>query len=233
MLARLICLAALLLLSTAAFAQERGEMVPGPCVPKDWDELTSWREWMSHTPPPNARNWQQEAPRIGNKTAAWRYLDRLYLGLDGGKVATLTDCPLGDNLRLYLYERYDEAGGFHVVRTLYYEDHTYALIMRKTGLMFTVPAAPIWSPDRTRFAYGVCDLMNAKDDIAIMKVAGDGLQTESAGHMPCGMGNCALVWENASTLAATCTEAADQGGKRQVMRLVRHDDKWTATTGPR
>ena len=233
MLARLICLAALLFLPAAAIAQPKGETPPGPCLPKNWEEITSWREWLSHTPPENAKRWEGEAPRIGNKAEVWRYLDRLYLGLAGGKVVTLTDCPLGDNLRFFVYERYDEPGDFHVVGNLYYEDHSYALIMRKTGLMFTIPAVPVWSPDRTRFAYGVCDLMNAKDDIAIMKPSGNGLQTETAGHMPCGMGNCALTWENATTLAAVCTESADQGGKRQVMRLTWRDNKWTSATGPR
>src|SRR4051812_12194945 len=202
MFMRLLCLAVLLLLPRLALAEEIWKP-PGACVPKNWNDVETWREWNSQMRPANAENWAKEAPRLANNRDAWRWLDRLYVAVEGGKVATLVDCQFGDDLHFYIYDRYDEAGGFHIVRVYFYEDHLYALVMRSTGKIFAIPNLPIWSPDRTRFAYGICDQMNAKDDIAIMRVAAGGLSAEIAGHMPCGTGGCKLVWEGNTTLNAT------------------------------
>ncbi len=232
MLARLLCLAALVSFPRLALAQEPWTPA-GACALRNWNDVETWREWNSHTPPANSENWAKEAPRIIDNRDVWRWLDRLHIAVAGGRVVMLSDCAFGDDLHFYLYERYDEAGGFHVVRVYFYEDHLYALVMRKTGKVFAIPALPIWSPDRTRFAYGVCDQMNAKDDIAIVRVTADGLSTEIAGRMPCGMGDCKLVWEGNATLSATCEETEGQGGKRQVMRLNRRGDGWAATTANR
>ena len=234
MLARLFCFAVILLFPRLALAADpQAEAPPPACAPKDWKEVEEWREWVNRSPPGNAESWAKEARRIGNTREVWRWLDRLYLAADGGKVVTLADCSFGDNLRFYLYERYDSPGSFHVVRTTYYEDHEFALVMKKTGKLFKIPALPIWSPDKTRFAYGVCDQMNAKDDIAILRPAGDGLKAEVEGHMPCGMGECKVAWESATVLAATCPKAGDQGKEHKVMRYTRSGENWTATTSSR
>ncbi|MDP1752257.1 MAG: hypothetical protein Q8L22_22630 [Reyranella sp.] len=232
MVARLLCIAVLLLLPRFALAEEPWTP-PGACKVRNWNDVETWREWNSHTPPDSAENWAKEAPRIVNNRDVWRWLDRLYIAVTGGKVLTLSDCAFGDDLHFYLYEKYEEAGGFHVVRVHFYEDHLYALVMRTTGKVFAIPGVPTWSPDRTRFAYGVCDQMNAKDDIAIMRVTADGLGVEIADHMPCGLGECEIAWENAATLRATCRETAAQGDKRKVMRLARRGDTWAATTSDR
>lgn len=232
MFARLLCLLVLASLPVAALADEVWKP-PAACVPRTWNDVEAWREWNSHTPPANAENWAREAPRLADSREAWRWLDRLYLAAVGGKVVTLSDCPFGDDLHFYLYERYDEAGGFHVVRVYFYEDHLYALVMRNTGKIFAVPALPIWSPDRTQFAYGVCDQMNAKDDIAIMRMTTDGPSPEFADHMPCGLGGCKLMWEGNTMLVATCEETAEAGSKRQVMRLNRRGAGWTSSTSNR
>lgn len=232
MFARLLCLAVLLAFPVVALADEIWKPLPS-CTLRTWNDVETWREWNGHTPPANAENWAKEASRIANNRDVWRWLDRLYVAVAGGKVLTLSDCAFGDDLHFYLYERYDEAGGFHVVRVLFYEDHLYALVMRQTGRIFAIPALPIWSPDRTRFAYGICDQMNAKDDIAIMRVTADGLGTEIADHMPCGTGGCKLVWEGNTTFSATCQDTAEPGSKRQVMRLNRRGDGWSSTTSGR
>ncbi|MBI3195992.1 MAG: hypothetical protein HYZ40_00500 [Rhodospirillales bacterium] len=232
MIARLLCLVLLLLLPRIALAQESWKP-PGACALRNWNDVETWREWNSHTPPDNATRWAEEKSRYTNNRDVWRWLDRLYIAVAGGKVLTLSDCAFGDDLHFYLYERFDEAGSFHVVRVYFYEDHLYALVMRATGKVVAIPGLPIWSPDRTRFAYGVCDQMNAKDDVAIMRVTADGLSTETAGHMPCGLGDCKLIWEGNASLSATCQETAEQGSKRQVMRFTRRGDGWATTTSNR
>jgi hypothetical protein len=227
---RLPGLAGLLaLLSGIAYAQDMGRPPP-TCTPKNWNDVETWREWTNHTPIDNGANLAEERPRYAHNRDVWRHLDRLFIAVDGGRVVTLTDCPFTDSMYFYLYEGYDENGGFHVVRTAFYEDHVFALMMRKTGRLIEIPGRPVWSPDKARFAYGVCDLLNDKDDVAIMSVADGGLRTEIKGHMPCGLGSCRLIWENNDTLAAVCEEKTEQETKRNVLRLSRRGERWTTTS---
>jgi hypothetical protein len=232
MFVRLLCLAVLLSFPRLALAEEPWTPL-GACTLRNWNDVETWRDWNSHAPLTNAENWAKEAPRIVNDRDVWRWLDRLYIAVAGGKVVTLSDCAFGDDLHFYLNERYDEAGGFHVVRVYFYEDHLYALVMRSTGKVFAVPGLPIWSPDRTRFAYGVCDLMNAKEDVAIVSVVGDRPRAEMKGHLPCDLGDCKLVWEGNTTLAASCEDPQGQGNKRRVMRITRHGNGWASATSGR
>ena len=61
--------------------------------------------------------WPQEAQRFKNNgELVSRQRDRLRLVLDGGKSIELVDCPYGDDAYHFLYERYDQAGRFYVVR---------------------------------------------------------------------------------------------------------------------
>lgn len=238
MLARLICLLALpvlpVLLALPGIARAQEPWTPpAGCVAKDWAEVETFREWISHTSPNNDHEWVEERPRWLDRRDVWRWLDRLYLAVDGGKVVTLVDCPFTDNLYRYLYEKYDETGGFHIVSVRLYEDLFYALVMKKPGNIFMIPALPVWSPDRTRFAYGVCSVLNDQGDIAISRVSPEGLKTETEDIMPCGLGDCDLAWESVDTVAATCTKAGEQGNERRVMRLTRRGESWTATTSSR
>jgi hypothetical protein len=230
MLARLISVVVLLLLPNLAMADETGKLPP-TCAPKNWNEIETWRDWNSHTPPRNSENWAEERSRWANERGVWRYLDRLFLVVEGGKVVTLTDCPFTDEMYFYLYENYDDNGGFYVVRTVFYEDHLFALVMRKTGKLIDIPGRPIWSPDKARFAYGVCDLLNGKDNLAILRPSGDrtGVKVEIEANIPCGLGDCELAWESASTLTATCLKSGEQGNERKRVRYVRQGEKWVAT----
>ena len=231
MLVRLLCFA-VLLLSGSARAQEPWTP-PGACRAETWNDVEQWREWNSHTPPDNATRWAEEKPRYTNDRDVWRVLDRLYIAIDGGRVLTLSDCAFGDDLHFYLYERWDQAGEFHVVRTYFYEDHLYALVMRKTGKIYTVPGRPIWSPDRTRFAYSVCDLLNGKEEMAVLSMSGDRPKEEAKVELPCLLGGCKLVWEGNTMVSATCEDPQGSGGKRQVVRLTRKGDGWASTTSGR
>lgn len=227
MIGRLVVAAVTLFAFGGVLADERGEPPPPLCAPKTWNEVETWRDWASHTPPPDAKSWVEEKPRFANDRDVWRWLDRLYIAYEGGRVVTLADCPFTDSMYRYLYDRYDENGQFHIVRQIFYEDHFFALVMRKTGRLFTIPAPPVWSPDKTRFAYGVCDLLNGKDDLAILKPAGDGrLEREIETKIPCGLGDCRLNWESPSALTATCPKAGEQGNERKVLWLKLAGTKW-------
>lgn len=229
MFTRLAFLLLLVVVPGLALADEAGKTPPA-CVPKNWSEVEAWREWSSHTPPANAENWVEEKTRYANDPDVWRHLDRLFLAVEDGKVVTLTDCPFTDDMYVYLYETYDAVGGFHVVRTIFYEDHVYALVMRKTGKIIDIPGLPKWSPDRKRFAYGVCDVLNAKEEFAILRPEGDGLEVEFEAAIPCGLGDCELAWESPVALTATCLKAGEVGKERKRVRYTRQGDTWVAAT---
>jgi hypothetical protein len=222
-----IVVALVILVCGQALADERGELPPSLCAPKNWNEVETWRDWASHTPPPDAKGWAEERPRFAKSRDVWRWLDRLYIAYEGGQVVTLADCPFTDGMYRYLYERYDDNGEFHVVRQIFYEDHLFALVMRRTGRLYSIPAPPVWSPDKARFAYGACDLLNGKDDLAILKPDGDGrLKVEIETKIPCGLGDCRLAWQSPTALTATCPKSGDQGNERRVVRLTLSDGSW-------
>jgi hypothetical protein len=227
MIGRVFVFVLAMFISSAVRADDRGELPPPLCTPKDWNEVETWRDWASRTPPPDAASWAEERPRFANDRDVWRWLDRLYIAYEGGNVVTLADCPFTDTMHRYLYDRYDENGEFHIVRTILYEDHVFALLMRKTGRLYYVPALPVWSPDKTRFAYGACDLLNGKDDLAIMKPTGDGrLQAEIETKIPCGLGDCRIAWESPTALTATCPKSGEQGNERRSVRLTLSGGSW-------
>ena len=228
MIGRIVLVAVTLFAAGNALADERGDPPPALCAPKDWNEVEGWRDWASHTPP-DTKGWAEEKRRFANNRDVWRWLDRLYIAYEGGKVVTLADCPFTDSMYRFLYDRYDGNGEFHIVRQIFYEDHLFALVMRKTGRLYTIPAPPVWSPDKARFAYGACDLMNGKDDLAILKPVGNGqLEVEIETRIPCGLGGCQLAWESPIALAATCPKAGDQGNERRVVRLTLSGGSWRA-----
>lgn len=233
MSARLLCLGILLLLLPRfALAIDPWDP-PGACKLENWNDVEQWREWSSHTSPDNASRWAEERPRYANSRDVWRVLDRLYIAISGGKVLTLSDCAFGDGLHFYIYERYDEAGDFHVVNTYFYEDGLYALVMRKTGRIYAIPGKPVWSPGRARLAYAICDLLNAKQEMAVLSISDDQPKEEAKIDLPCTWGSCKLDWESADTVAATCTKDGEPGNERKVLRLSRPGGSWSATTSDR
>lgn len=229
MLTRLVCLFVLLLLPAVAHAELTGKPPPS-CEPRNWNEVEVWRDWSSHTPAANASKWAEERTHWVNNRDVWRFLDKLYIAYEGGNVVTLTDCPFTDTMYFYLYEGYQPDGGFHLVRAVYYEDHVFTLVMRKTGKLIDIPGRPVWSPDKARFAYGVCDLMNGKDDFAILRPTENGVKAEIEAKIPCGLGTCELDWESPSALIASCPRSGDKGDEIRHVRYTRHGENWIATT---
>lgn len=225
MLVRLLCLATLLL-PVSALAQAMGEEAK-VCNDVglsgfDYDEY-------------RAREWPQEAQRIkGDAPNVARQDNRLRLEIDGGKVVDLYDCLNGDGSYGYLYERYDGPGGFYVVGTPAYEDFYYTLVMKKTGKTFAIPALPVWSPDRSRFAYAVCNLLNARAQIAVMRMVGGQPKLQGEVPLPCiSLGDCRIVWESNTVVSADCHAHPGQASSRELVRLTRQGASWMATTSNR
>ncbi|MGH8431602.1 MAG: hypothetical protein ACREUF_14495 [Solimonas sp.] len=207
----LVVLFAIVAGSTAAEAQTAGE--PRACertgapLSQDYD-----RE--------NAKEWPQEAQRFkGNEQDVSRQGDRLRLALDGGKALELTDCPYGDRAYRYLYERYDEAGRFYVIRTQASEDFSYTLVKR-SGRSFTVHGAPVWASDKSRFLTVACSLLPPRGNLVIQAPSGDDLVTEAEIALPCETESCSARWDFQSWISVACTprDTGRRGTEFVVMR---------------
>src|SRR5262249_4587568 len=135
--------------------------------------------------------WPREAQRIKrNEQLVSRQQGRLRFTLDGGKTIDLVDCPFGEGAHWYLYERLDTAGRFYIVRKLAPEDLSYALVMVRSGQLFTVHGAPVWASDKSRFLTVACSLQPQRGSLAIRAPTDEGLATEAEVALPCESESC-------------------------------------------
>lgn len=174
----------------------------------------------------SAKEWPQEAQRFkGNEQDVSRQGDRLRLTLGGGKTVELADCPYGDRAFRYLYERYDEAGRFFVIRTQASEDFSYTLVKR-SGRLFTVHGAPVWASDKSRFLTVACSLLPPRGNLVIQAPSGDGLATETEIALPCETESCSARWDFQSWISVACTprDTGKRGTEFVVMRA--NDGTW-------
>ncbi len=206
---------AIVLLAVPAGAQMAGEEVKA-CVPNG-DPMDPEGEQKNLT-----RNWPQEAERYkGNDQNVSRRGDLLRLALEGGKTVELVDCPYGDTAYQYLYERYDDAGRFYVIRTPAHEDFSYTLVMKLTGRLFTVYSSPVWTSDKSRFLTVACTLLPTRGSLAIHKPSDDGLALEAEIELPCGMESCAARWDFQSWISVSCMPWSDTGKKGTEFVVLR------------
>ena len=158
--------------------------------------------------------WPREAQRLkSNEQWVSRQRDRLRLTLDGGKSLELVDCPYGDDAYHYLYERFDQAGHFHVVRKLASDDVSYALVMMTSGRIFTTYGAPIWASEKSRFLTIACSLQPPRGTLTIHAPAGEDLATEAEFELPCDNESCSARFDHQSWVSVTCAPR-DGGGKK-------------------
>ena len=173
----------------------------------------------------SAKDWQQEAQRYkSNEQMVSRQRDRLRLALDGGKTVELVDCPYGDSAYQYLYERYDQAGRFYVIRTPAHEDFSYTLVLMRTGRLFTVYGAPVWASDKSRFLTVACSLLPPRGSLVIQALAGEALATEAEIPLPCETESCSARWDHPSWVAVTCTPRDASGKKGTEFVVIRGND---------
>lgn len=170
----------------------------------------------------SAAEWPREAQRIkANEQLVSRRRDRLRLVLDGGRSVELVDCPYGDDARHYLYERYDQAGRFYVVRKLSPNDLSYLLVMMPTGRQFPVWGAPVWASEKTKFLTIGCSLEPSRGSVVIHAPAGEGLTTEAEFPLPCDAESCSARWDHQSWISVTCTPRGAGGKKGTEFVLMR------------
>ena len=201
------------LLAATAEAQTTGEAATA-CVPGGQPISPDYQR-------DSLAEWPLEAQRFkSHEHLVSRQRDRLRLALDGGKSIELVDCPYGEGAYRYLYERYDQAGRFYIVRKAAHEDFSYALVMMQTGRLFTVHGTPVWASDKSRFLTVACSLQPARGSLVIQAPAGDGLATEGEIALPCETESCSARWDFQSWVSVTCTprEAGKKGTEFVVIR---------------
>lgn len=201
------------LLAATAHAQTAGEEAKA-CLPGGQPMSPDYER-------DSLAEWPQEARRLkSNEQVVSRRRDHLRLALDGGKTVELVDCPYGAGAYRYLYERYDQAGRFHMVRTPAHDDFSYTLVMMRTGRLFTVHGAPVWASDKSRFLTVACSLQPPRGSLLIQAPAGDGLVREAEIALPCATESCSARWDFQSWISVTCAprEAGKKGMEFVVIR---------------
>jgi hypothetical protein len=78
----------------------------------------------------------------------------------------------------YTLESYFSDINYFLVRRSSYEDGDYTLINGKTGAQTTLWAAPVFSPNRQRFASMTIDEMNGYTSVYVYRIDSTGLQEE-------------------------------------------------------
>jgi len=178
-----------------------------------------------------ADQWPREADRAkGNRQNVSRDGERLRLKLEKGDPAELSDCPRGEGAHVFLYEDYDEAGRFYVVRRPAFRDFSYTLVMRANGRQYTVYGTPIWSPDKSRFVTIACSWLPPRGTLTIHAPASGGLATETEIPLRTCLDEtetCSARWDTPSWIAVTCvrTDGSSRKGSEFVV-LKGADGAW-------
>ena len=167
-----------------------------------------------------AAEWPREAQRLKNNAElVSRQHDRLRLALDGGRSVELVDCPYGDDGYHFLYERYDQAGRFYVVRKSARHDFSYLLVMMPAGKIYTTHGAPVWTSEKSKFLTIGCSLQPPRNTLIIHALAGEALTTEGEFELPCDAESCSARWDHQSWISVTCVprDGSSKKGKEFVL----------------
>ena len=169
-----------------------------------------------------SEQWPKEAVRFkGDANNVSRDGERLRLKLENGGTVELADCRHGITAHAYLYEQYDEAGRFYVVRRPAYRDFSYTLVMRATGKQYRTYGTPVWTSDKKRFLTIACSWIPPRGTLTIQAPAKGELATEAEVPLPTCLDEtetCAARWDNPSWIAVTCTRA--DGSSRRGSEFV-------------
>jgi hypothetical protein len=167
--------------------------------------------------------WPSEAERFkANGQNVSRQGERLRLKLENGETVELADCPYGDTAHVHLYEHFDEAGRFYVVRRPAFKDLAYTLVMKATGKQFRTYGTPIWTQDKSRFLTVACSSLPPRGVLTIHVPGGGGIATAAEIPLPTCLDQsetCAARWDNPSWIAVRCTriDGSDRRGSEFVV----------------
>jgi hypothetical protein len=170
----------------------------------------------------SAADWPMEAQRFkSGQQLASRDGRTLRLAVVSAKTVQLADCPFGDNGYRSLYERYDQAGAFHVVRRIARDDLSYRLVLMRNGAVATVYGLPIWASEKTRFLTTACSLEPPRGTLSIQAPAGETLATEAEFPLPCERESCSARWDHQTWISVACLPRGGDAKKGSEFVLIR------------
>jgi len=218
---RALALAIVLLAGTAYAQTDECDSEAGP-------PSFEFEHYAAEQRPQEADRYKRDSERVSREG------DRLRLKLESGGPVELADCPRGLAAHVYLYERYDEAGRFYVVRRPAFKDFSYTLVMRATGKQYTVYGTPIWTQDKSRFLTVACSWLPPRGTLTVHAPASAGIATEA--EIPLGTcldetETCAARWDNPAWIAVTCTRTDGSSRKGSEFVVLRGSDGAWKTFG--
>ncbi|HYD06103.1 MAG TPA: hypothetical protein VEC60_10275 [Reyranella sp.] len=182
-----------------------------------------------------SEQWPREAERFkDSRENVSRESTRLQLKLEKGDTVTLADCPRGEDAHVFLYERYDEAGRFYVVRRPAFKDFSYTLVMRATGKQYTVYGTPIWTQDKARFLTVACSWLPPRGTLTVHAPASGGIATEAEIPLRTCLDEtetCTARWDNPSWISVTCTRSDGSSRKGSEFVVLKGSDGVWKTFG--
>jgi hypothetical protein len=90
---------------------------------------------------------------------------------------------------------------------------SFTLLQRRSNRRFSLPAAPVVSPDRQRLVTADVCRKNCSNEIAVWKFSGDGLAKELSWTPPPAWTDAGATWKNAETLTIEYTAGAQADTK--------------------
>jgi hypothetical protein len=179
--------------------------------------------------------WPKEATRFrADAGSVSRDGERLRLKLETGDTVELTDCRHGIAAHAYLYEQYDAAGRFYVVRRPAYRDFAYTLVMRASGRQYRVYGTPVWTQDKARFLTVACSWIPPRGTLTIHAPGKGEITTEAEIPLKTCLDEtetCTARWDNPSWVAVTCTRADGSSRKGSEFVVLRGSDGAWKTFG--
>ncbi|MEO6566985.1 MAG: hypothetical protein ABIO63_13255 [Casimicrobiaceae bacterium] len=108
---------------------------------------------------------------------------------------------------------------------------SYGVLQRANGLLATVPAEPVLSPDRQNLAVADFCPAGCTNQLTVWRVARDGIRKTAAWSPPVPWSDVTVSWKDAETLALQYTPAGAAAGTT-VNRALNAAD-WQRVEAPR
>jgi len=179
--------------------------------------------------------WAEEAKRIASSGQnVVRDDDELYVPLHAPnfpRVVVLRSLWTLDPAASYLYESYDDAAHFHIVRVGGSDYPTLLFISARTGLIYESigTGAPVYSPDKSRFfSVGLGGMGCGGEGFTVYRFDSEKVFLEAQTTMSC-EGPCTHAWSGSNEIKSEC---APSDRARIAYRLSYRDGTWHRTRSP-
>lgn len=170
----------------------------------------------------------QQLPRLPG--LAKRDGNVLTVALYPSGATTFTDVEDSANARSYsLWDVLDSINAV-VLYTTTNDTASFTLLLRRTNRRFSLPSEPFLSPDKQRLVTADICVKNCSNEIAVWRIAADGLQKELVWKPGSDWIDAGVRWSDADTLSLEYSVAGKSGDAKLERRLS--DPTWTRLPPP-